>query len=57
MDEEYPGDKGRAGKDAWIEKKMALVDQFKEDHPDYPGLARKHAAENARKARGEALIN
>lgn len=54
MDEEYPGDKGRAEKDAWIEKKMALVDQFKEDHPDYPELARKHASENARKARGEA---
>lgn len=28
MDEEYPGDKERAEKDAWIEKKMALVDQL-----------------------------
>ena len=49
--EEYPGDKGRTEKDAWIEKKMMLIEQFKEDHPDYPELAMQHAIDNAQKAR------
>jgi len=52
--DEYPGDKSQSEKHAWIEKKIALEEQFKIDHPDYPELARRHAAENARKARGEA---
>lgn len=49
--EEYPGDKSRKEKDAWIEKKMSLIEDFKTEHPDYPELARNHAIENAKKAR------
>ena len=49
--EEYPGDKGRPEKDAWIKKKRMLIEQFKADHPDYPELAMQHAIDNAQKAR------
>lgn len=49
--EEYPGDKDRDTKDAWLEKKMKLIRDFRKAHPDYPELARKHAIEEAEKAR------
>lgn len=44
-------DKGRTEKVAWIEKKRMLIEQFKEDHPDYPKLAMQHAIDSAQKAR------
>ena len=49
--EEYPGDKDRDTKEAWLEKKMRLIREFKNTHSDYPELARKHAIEEAEKAR------
>lgn len=49
--EEYPGDKEHSVKDAWIEKKIRLIKEFKDNHPDYPELAKKHAIEEAENLR------
>ena len=50
----YPGNATRQEKDEWIKSMVAQERQYKLDHPDYKEQARKHAIENAQKARDAA---
>jgi len=50
----YPGNATRKERDEWIKNMVAQERQYKLDHPDYKEQAKKHAKEEAQKARDAA---